>query len=281
MKNFFVDIYALSEYAPGVVNSTDLATLQPAFLTARQKVAEIITPAILKKVVEDKTAELYKYFQAALANRTMYEYAIFFAVAKSEADKLYKYQYEAIKEVYISNFWAAMNNILQHLDSNTDYADWKDAKHYKERQKLVVKSAEDFDYYYAIESSPYFYYKVQFLIRKITSDEIRPRIKKLEVLKEEGDFAEKIKRALCYHVVAEAVMTFDLTELPKSIRSEVNHEFTKNGSTPQTRDKLYNYLMKQVHAWYRNIETEMLVRKGAVDIEVIQNKEENNHFLIG
>lgn len=281
MRQFFTDISELSEYAPGVDSSIELTTLQPSFRTSRQKITEMVTQAVWEKVSEEKTSELFENFLSAIANRMMFEHSIFLAVAKNAGEqKLYKYQHEEIKDIYVSNFWAAMNNILQYLDSHTDYADWGNSKHFKDRQNLIIKSAEEFDHYYAIDSSPYFYYKVQFLIRKIYSDEIKSRVKKISLLQEDSDFASKVKRALCYHVMAEAVMTFDLTELPRSIRYDFNHEYERTGSVPQSREKLNDYFMKQVLAWYRTIETEISLTKESVDIEVSDNKEENNYYFM-
>lgn len=281
MNRFFSDISELSEYAPGVDSSIELITLKPSFRTSRQKITEMVTQPVWEKVAEERTEELFENFLSAIANRMMYEHSIFLAVAKNAGEqKLYKYQHEEIKDTYVSNFWAAMNNILQYLDSHPDYAGWQESKHYKDRQKLIIKSAEEFDHYYAIDSSPYFYYKVQFLIRKIYSDEIKSRVKKISLLQEETEFAYKVKRALCYHVMAEAVMTFDLTELPRSIRYDFNHEYEKTGSIPQSREKLNDYFMKQVLAWYKAIETEISLSKECVDIEISDNKEENNYYFM-
>lgn len=281
MRSFFNSIDALSRYAPGVELSTDLETLQSSFLTAKQRIVEMITPEVWNKVEELQTADLIDSFLSAIANRVMFEHAIFMAVSKNSGDqKLHKYQHEEIKDKYVSNFWSAMNNVLTYLDQHPDYAGWEDSKHYKQRQELLIKSAEEFDYYYAIESSPYFYYKIQFLIRKIYQNDILPRIKKIEVLADHPELAERVKRALCYHVMSEAVATFDLTELPRSIRYDFTHEFTKTGSMVQSRDKLQDYFLSQVRSWYQNIETELALLRGAVDVEVTENKEQNSYYLM-
>lgn len=281
MNQFFNDTDDLSRYAPGVDSSTDLATLQPSFLTSKQKIIEMITLDVWEKIAKDKPADLFPSLLSAIANRVMYEHAIFLAIAKNSGEqKLYKYQHEEIKDTYISNFWAAMNSILQYLDTYPDFADWKESKHYQQRQGLLIKSADDFDYYYAIDNSPYFYYKIQFLIRKIYLNEIKPRVKNLSLLDQYPNLADKVKRTLCYHVMAEAVMTFDLTELPRSIRYDFNHEYTKTNSTVQTREKLHDYFISQVQSWYKTIETELSLLKGAEDIVVSQNKEDNNYYFI-
>lgn len=281
MREFFYDITALGRYAPGVDNSIDIETLQPSFLTAKQRIVDMITPGVWDKIDKIRTDELIDSFLSAIANRVMFEHSIFLAVSKNSGDqKLYKYQHEEIKDKYISNFWSAMNNILTYLDQHPDYAGWQDSTHYKQRQGLLIKSAEEFDYYYAIESSPYFFYKIQFLIRKIYENDILPRIKKIEVLADQPELAERVKRALCYHVMAEAVATFDLTELPRSIRYDFNHEYTKTGSMTQSREKLQDYFLSQVRTWYKSIETDLALMRGAVDIEVTENKEQNPYFFM-
>ena len=168
-----------------------------------------------------------------------------------------------------------MDELLTWLDSNPETGGYNESKTYRERQELPIKNAEEFDYYYGIDRSAYFFSKVQFLIRSVWQHKIKPMISGLEVNEELQDM---INRSLCYQVVAEAVMKFDVTELPRSIRYDYNHEYTR-GTSMQSRDKLYGDLMAQVTAWNESIENLVQIQKGATAIHMNINDENNKFYL--
>ena len=246
--DFFNSIDELQQYAPGVESSLQLQTLLPSYLTARQAIISVVTQKVWNELVaETENEDLLAVVRIAVANRIMYEHQIFLATEKNNTDqKMYKYQYEEIKDKYITLYWSAMDSLLSYLDGNSGYGEWGKSEGYLQRQSLLVKSAAEFNFYFGIDSSPYFFSKVQFLIRKTTDDHIKPRVGKLEDVKPDSDFGKKVLRALCYHVMAQAVQLFDLTELPKSIRNDITHEFSKSGSMMQVREKLTATLMADV-----------------------------------
>ena len=92
------------------------------------------------------------------------------------------------------------------------------------------------------------------------------------------DLQDLINRSLCYQVIANAVMRFDVTELPRSIRYDYNHEYTK-GTSMQSRDRLYGDLMSQVSAWNENIENLVQIQKGATAISTNINEEGNKFYM--
>ena len=87
------------------------------------------------------------------------------------------------------------------------------------------------------------------------------------------------KRSLCYQVMAKAVMQFDVTELPRSVRYDFNHEYTK-GTSMQTRENLYAQLMADVDGWTRSIENIMKVSSGSASVQSNYNDEKNKHYTI-
>ena len=52
-------------------------------------------------------------------------------------------------------------------------------------------------------------------------------------------------------------MLFDVTELPKSIRNDVAHEFTKDSSLMQVREKIKSTIMADVEKYYSTLEAEV------------------------
>lgn len=73
-------------------------------------------------------------------------------------------------------------------------------------------------------------------------------------------------------------MKFDLTELPRSTRWDLTHEFTKTGSQMQVREKLYASLMSEVEGWYTDIEEAIRLMRGPSDRVANSNEERNKYY---
>lgn len=273
----FKDIADFRKYCDGLRADTEYRQLIPSIRSTASAISGIIGGRTLLAISElSEGSEGLEYLKTAVATGTLYRYQIFDCVKKNGSDaSMYKYQHEEIKEHHISAHWLAMDELLTWLDSNPETGGYNESKTYRERQELPIKNAEEFDYYYGIDRSAYFFSKVQFLIRSVWQHKIKPTISGLEVNEELQDM---INRSLCYQVVAEAVMKFDVTELPRSIRYDYNHEYTR-GTSMQNRDKLYGDLMSQVSAWNESIENLVQIQKGATAIHMNINDENNKFYL--
>lgn len=273
----FKDIADFRKYCDGLQADTEYRQLIPSIRSTASAISGIIGGRTLLAISElSEGSEGLEYLKTAVATGTLYRYQIFDSVKKNGSDaSMYKYQHEEIKEHHISAHWLAMDELLTWLDSNPETGGYNESKTYRERQELPIKNAEEFDYYYGIDRSAYFFSKVQFLIRSVWQHKIKPMISGLEVNEELQDM---INRSLCYQVVAEAVMKFDVTELPRSIRYDYNHEYTR-GTSMQNRDKLYGDLMSQVSAWNESIENLVQIQKGATAIHMNINDENNKFYL--
>ena len=273
----FKDIADFRKYCDGLQADTEYRQLIPSIRSIASAISGIIGGRTLLAISElSEGSEGLEYLKTAVATGTLYRYQIFDSVKKNGSDaSIYKYQHEEIKEHHISAHWLAMDELLTWLDSNPETGGYNESKTYRERQELPIKNAEEFDYYYGIDRSAYFFSKVQFLIRSVWQHKIKPMISGLEVNEELQDM---INRSLCYQVVAEAVMKFDVTELPRSIRYDYNHEYTR-GTSMQNRDKLYGDLMSQVSAWNESIENLVQIQKGATAIHMNINDENNKFYL--
>lgn len=272
----FRDIDDLGQYVQGFERSLTLEALGPSIMQAKAEFKKSLGCDILGTLLE--AAEISDSVKTAIANYAMYRYLIFWASSKNNTNQgLYKYQYEDMREEYISIYWCAMDNIFAYLDSQENMEVWKDSPIYKQRSSLLIKSAAEFDQYFQINASEYFFSKVQFLMRKVMDDEINPRIKALTNPSEK--VLEKAKMVLAYHTMAQAVMLFDVTELPKSIRNDVAHEFTKDSSLMQAREKLKSMIMVDVEKYYRSLETEVKSAKGmTIKLKANLNEENNNFY---
>ena len=142
-----------------------------------------------------------------------------------------------------------MDRLLDWLDANPQTGGWQETSEYKGRMALPVKSASEFDFYFGIGKSSLFFHKVLYLVRQTWGQEILPALP--------SDVPERMmelaKQALCYKVMALAVMQFDVTELPRAIRYDDSHEYSKS-SNPQQRANLYNQFMVKYTSLMSSIE---------------------------
>lgn len=278
MDIVFSDTDELRRYVQGVDGTMSLETLQPAFTLARKAVADTVGGTVFDALAAELDAPVYQAMRMAVANYAMFKHLIFWATSRGNTDQqIYKYQYEEIKDEYITQFWAAMDTLLLWLDGNPETGGYDQSGLYRERQTMPVRDALEFDRYYGIDRSPYFYSKVLFLMRKIVQENILPRTGDLSKIEDES-LLERIRRCLCWHVMAEAVMKFDLTELPRSTRWDLTHEFTKTGSQMQVREKLYASLMSEVEGWYTDIEEAVRLMRGLSDRVANSNEERNKYY---
>jgi len=269
---FFKDIDEFRQNVKGWDASQPLSELYPSFQTASREIITMIgqdTWDLLRNYhltpdpADEKKAAGVGFVQAALANLIMYEHFIFLASKKNNSDQsLYRYQYEEIKEKYQAAGLAGMNSLLDLLDSNTaTFTDYADTSTYKDRQDLIIRSYQEFERYYGIDRSPYFFSKIVFLLREVTDDEILPRIGDWDDVKDQAGLAETVKRALAYQTMARARERFDFVTLPRSIRNQIANESSRTTRTSYSEDaakiKLAQILKDKATEYFADIELEM------------------------
>ena len=269
----FTDLEDFRSYADGVQADTAYRQLHPSLRATGSEMEKIIPSAVIEAVASDTAgAELLK---TALANGALYRYQIFLSVKRNGSDaSLYKYQHEELKDNYCEAYWKAMDALLDWLDAHPDTGNWQDTGDYTARQALPVKNAEEFHYYFGINRSSCFYAKVLYLIRECWKG-IASAVRGHEDNEAVMDAA---KRALCYAVMAKVVKRFDVTEFPRSIRWDYNHEYTK-GSSVQNRDRLFNELTAESQASLDEVAAQIRRLSGS-DTVADTNEESNKHFLL-
>lgn len=256
--DIFTTLDDFRHYADGLQADTTLRQLAPSLRTTALEMEKIITKAAFAAIASGSwtpeateanpepaaidLSDALDLLKTALASGTMYRYQIFAAVKRNGSDaSIYKYQHEELKDSYVENYWRAMDDLLLFLDENPAIAGYDKTDDYTDRQALPVKNADEFEHYFGIGRSSFFYAKVLYLIRdswKTISVRIRGHESNEAVM-------DAAKKALCYTVIAKVVKRFDLTEFPRSIRFDYNHEYTR-GSSTAGRDALYADLMHEV-----------------------------------
>lgn len=274
----FNDIADFRSYVDGLEADTTYEQLLPSIRSAAATISSIIGKEVFEKLSLEIGTDGKELLKTAIATRTLYKYQIFLSIKKNNTEaKFYKYQHEEIKEHHIEAFWSAMDELLDYLDANTtNIPEWKDSGFCRQRELLPVRDAAEFDSYYGIDRSSYFYSKILFLLRTVWCENIRPALGR-KVPSEA--LMDRCKRILCYWTMAEAVLKFDISELPRSIRYDFNHEYTK-GSDPQSRDRLHADLMSKVNGWMKMVESEVRTASGATVSGGVENSESNKFFFM-
>ncbi|MDR1629926.1 MAG: hypothetical protein LBS36_06910, partial [Oscillospiraceae bacterium] len=148
---FPAGIEDIQRYAPDVSSNISLESLTASYSNAFLRIANVIGETFLDSSL---TTEAFKNMaQGALANYTIYEQAPFLFKGR---DTLYRYQYEELKEKYITNAWSFINALINALDAGNS-AEWTQSECYLSRQNLLFQNQNDFDKYYAIDKSAYFF----------------------------------------------------------------------------------------------------------------------------
>jgi hypothetical protein len=240
----------IQRYAPDVSSSINIESLTASYTNAFLRVANVIGETFLDSSLA--TEAFINMAQGALANYTIYEQSPFLFKGR---DNLYRYQYEELKEKYITNAWSFINALINALDAEGS-ENWQNSDCYRSRQNLLFQNQNDFDKYYAIDKSAYFFSKIVFLIREESLKYIPKRII-IDRLDEKPSLADKLKYRVAYRVMARAVMQFEISELPKSIRNDINHEFTKYPNAGENKKQLFDCLSGAADSYGDELEIEL------------------------
>ena len=150
---------------------------------------------------------------------------------KADGGDIYKYELEGMRRQYIDNYYNAMDSLIAELEN---FESWKLSPYYRLREKLRIKTAEEFDSLYPIDCSYLFFFRTTPLQREVLSDTIGAYFNRIEG--READFEDKLKLALALTVVALAISRFDIIELPATIRSLFDDsKASRNGQNEQDR----------------------------------------------
>lgn len=274
--DYFEDIIAFALYAQGVDSSMDIDALYPSYIVGKSRIEKILGADVYDKIKNEDNFTLQEVVKTALANYSMYEYLPFSNFKRDREKQMYKYQLDMAREQYLSCAWMAMDDLLQKLDKS-DIEEWKKSKLFIERENLIIKDAQSFEYYYSINTSSLFYYKTLYLQREIINENLIPRLGK-ELLTNHADKAELIKRLLCYSVMARAVQSFDVAELPSNIRAKLSNEYSKDNSFELIREKLYQTIMEKVNQYYSALDSSLASNRGVGGIKNI-NKETHKFYI--
>lgn len=233
VKDLFNDVKDIRNYVPIIEASMPMPQLEYAFREPEAKMKSLLEDVTYNQIkahfqgdtVVAVLDDSVKYLQGALANLAA---VLFYVMTANERNrdekKVYRYQEDQQKAIFLDNASAEIGQLLTLLDDNTNiFPNWADTSLYKTRQAQIITTHREFGKYYYINESAYFFSRVVFLMKEITDDQITPLTGVFSDLSEETDAAiiNHVKKTLAYLTVATALRRFDFTELPKTIRNNV------------------------------------------------------------
>ncbi|MDD7010170.1 MAG: hypothetical protein SPH70_03860 [Candidatus Cryptobacteroides sp.] len=275
-KEIFPNLGEFQKYSDGMVADTSIEQLMPSIRSSIRDINEYIPKDVFDAILggaEDEPLELLK---SAIASGASYKYQIFASAKKNGSEaSMYKYQHEEVKAHHLESYWASLDALLDWLDAHSDSFNWSSTSTFSDREQLPVKNAHEFDKYFGIGNSSHFYFKVLYLIRQVWNGDIAPALP--------SDASEKImelaKQALCYKVMAHAVMQFDITELPRSVRFDDSHEYSKS-TQPQQRTSLYNQFISRYTSLMQSIDRAKASAAGVTGLGTAQDEDQKYYATL-
>jgi len=295
--DFFEGIQKFRQLAPGVEASSSFDEMQSSAYIARKKIKDIIEGVwgdLLTYYKSENKDDLNKnqaieFLQGAFANMTMYQYIPFWVQKKRlEGIDLYKNEVQSLKDAYISNLWSYMDSLLDLFQEHPDvFQNWKETQSYKDRKDLLIESADEFNRFYEIGRSHYFFSKIIFIIREAGEDHIYPRIKSKGILDESGKekLKKAIKKAVAFYTMGHALKRLDFTELPKSIRNnerDTARTMRSGYSEAQAVSELSETLLVKFEKYMDDVDFEMNKPKpgSSIFLSTDINKENDNSYYM-
>ena len=281
--DIFKNLADFSKYAPGIGADTSLEQLSTHIRVTTSEIWDHITvpvymalrsdpPADASDAEKETLAEGLELLKTAIASGAMMKHQIFATVDKAGTESaIYKYQHEELKAHYREAYWSAIDELMEWLLQNKTIGNYQDSETCRQIESLPIKSAEEFDEYFQIGRSSYFFSRVRYLIRS-KWERVRKGIRE-----DDQEQMKLARKAVCYLVMADVVMTFDVTEWPRAIRYDFNHEYSK-GSSTQSRQGLARNFLEEAKAAESAISD---LNAGAAGTGCQNyNKESNKQFTI-
>ena len=275
-KEIFPNLGEFQKYSDGMVADTSIEQLMPSIRSSIRDINEYIPKEVFVAILSGGEDEPLELLKSAIASGASYKYQIFASAKKNGSEaSMYKYQHEEVKAHHLESYWASLDALLDWLDDHSESFDWSKTDTFKDREQLPVKNAHEFDKYFGIGNSSHFYFKVLYLIRQVWNGDIAPALP--------AEASEKIlelaKQALCYKVMAHAVMQFDITELPRSVRFDDSHEYSKS-TQPQQRTSLYNQFISRYNSLMQSIDRAKASAAGVTGMGTAQDEDQKYYATL-
>lgn len=218
LEELFLTQKDFMEVVSGTDTGDTFTNLNGSASSARKQISAILTSLLYMDIVAGNDEDLKDHLRIAMGNLTMAKDISFGVFRRRKAGvDLYKNEMEKMQRAYIDNYYNAMDSLIECLESDTeDKLNWQKTPYCKLRESLIIKSMDEFNLLYPIDSSYLFFFRTIPLQREILDDIMSDYF---ERTKEKEDMTTRLKRALAQLTVATAIRQFDIQELPATIRN--------------------------------------------------------------
>lgn len=278
--NTIITTDTLREHAPGVDGSLQEQTVKPYLRPAHKTVALVIGIDVFNKISGMEGTPLLESQRSAVANRIMYDYKLFETISKRQNQQTdtYKYELQAMQDTYLGYYYDALDSLIRGLNTAADIPEWQQTPACKALTSLLIRNADEFQEFYGIDSSDYFFWSSIFLQRRVTDEHLAG----IAVDELEPEMLRRVKSAVATLTVAYALRQFDMSMLPKSLRNPTQDGAYRYATTEQeSMYKLSEVLMNQGETMLNQIVFELNKPEPGVDLASTtdHNNPESKFFL--
>lgn len=280
LEELFPTVSDFQQVVPSMGASISFDKLNSSAFTAKKQIENILTPGIYKSIVEGEDEPSKIALRTAMANSIMSKQAVFDSIEYRKTDvAVYKNELELMKRGFMENYYNALDSLLQLIN---DSEAWQDTSFAKKQSELKIKSAEDFNALYNIDSSYLFYFRTIAIQEEVLDEVFNDRFFADEI---DAKISKKILRALAMLVVSVAIRRFDPLELPRTIRN-LAEDSTASRSTDSDQSRLLELsqeLTKKALDIVRSVEDILNVDETtiSVDTETSFAEESDKFYFLG
>lgn len=238
----------------GINVSLEYDNIESALFQSGLQLSEIIGTATYGSILKEypvtpgtapHIAEAIDYLQRIILHRAIHANLIFLIVrigndgitTKKNNDEttIFKYQQDELANTLINTAWFWTGKLIELLNSDADtFPAWAKSEQKKEIDTLPIGIA-DFQKWAGI-SNLYFLIRTRWIIREVWMDRVEARLKEAT-----GSLLKKVSRAVVYSVMQLACERLAYSDLPESIRKDIDNEQSKTN-----RDKAETHVREQV-----------------------------------
>ena len=218
LQSLFSSLSDFARYASGADMSLPLPSLESSAVPAKKQVCNIISPGVYDLVIAS-SGQIKEAVRQAVANLTLFFDVPFYVQRKRTAGiEVYKNEAEGMKRSYIDTYHSAMDTILLLLDSSSgDISEaWQQAPYCAIRDKVRIKTVEEFNLVYHIDNSYLFFFRTLPIQLEVLDNMF---FSYYDRLGQRADLLPRLDRALVMLIIATAIRRLDPIELPATIRN--------------------------------------------------------------
>lgn len=280
LQSLFSSLSDFARYASGADMSLPLPSLESSAVPAKKQVCNIISPGVYDLVIASD-GQIKEAVRQAVANLTLFFDVPFYVQRKRTAGiEVYKNEAEGMKRSYIDTYYSAMDTILLLLDSSSgDISDvWQQAPYCAIRDKVRIKTVEEFNSVYHIDNSYLFFFRTLPIQLEVLDNMF---FSYYDRLGQRADLLPRLDRALVMLIIATAIRRFDPIELPATIRNLFSDTTaSRSGDKEQSRllqlaDELSSEAMSAVSL----IDASLSESSDVVDPNIDRHPEDKFYFM--